>query len=304
MKTSTLCVSLLGIFAACGGGDGTDGKNSLILSSEESPGVNCANGGTQLETGVDANGNGKFDANEASTTSYSCNGADGADGANGSDGADGQDGVAGEVGRISATVGPASVADCPTGGKSVVLGYDGNDDGDIEDEGEAFGTPINLCDGNPTDAFGATPVVKTFRGASVDGVSVSFGEPGTRTILSATITTPRKGTVLALASSVAYCQTGNATTYDCAPGAGIRTFAWLTIVDSATPNQSANSGAAVSAVLNPGIDSQLSATGLFEVQAGTYTYNALGMATADAPATAAEAYYGASDLTLVFIPND
>jgi hypothetical protein len=56
---------------------GTNGLNSLIKTTTEPAGSNCANGGTKIETGLDANGNGSLDAGEvnASQTQYVCNGA-------------------------------------------------------------------------------------------------------------------------------------------------------------------------------------------------------------------------------------
>ena len=54
---------------------GTDGLNALINTITEPAGANCANGGTKIETGLDANGNGVLDANEInpSSTNYICN---------------------------------------------------------------------------------------------------------------------------------------------------------------------------------------------------------------------------------------
>jgi hypothetical protein len=64
---------------------GTNGLNALIKTTTEAAGANCTNGGTKIETGLDANGNGVLDVNEinASLTNYVCNGAVGATGAQG-----------------------------------------------------------------------------------------------------------------------------------------------------------------------------------------------------------------------------
>jgi hypothetical protein len=53
------------------------GNASLINTTTEPAGANCANGGTKIETGLDANSNGVLDASEinASQTKYICNGA-------------------------------------------------------------------------------------------------------------------------------------------------------------------------------------------------------------------------------------
>jgi hypothetical protein len=63
------------------GTNGTNGLNALIKTTSEPAGSNCANGGTKIETGLDADGNGTLDAGEvnASQTSYVCDGG----GANG-----------------------------------------------------------------------------------------------------------------------------------------------------------------------------------------------------------------------------
>jgi hypothetical protein len=55
---------------------GSNGLNALIKTTTESAGVNCTNGGTKIETGLDANSNGVLDASEINTaqTKYVCNG--------------------------------------------------------------------------------------------------------------------------------------------------------------------------------------------------------------------------------------
>jgi len=58
------------------GVSGTNGLNALIKTTTEPIGVNCASGGTKIETGLDANGNGILDAAEinAVQTKYVCDG--------------------------------------------------------------------------------------------------------------------------------------------------------------------------------------------------------------------------------------
>jgi hypothetical protein len=57
------------------GSTGPIGLNALIKTTSEPNGVNCANGGTKIETGVDNNSNGVLDSNEVniSQTQYLCN---------------------------------------------------------------------------------------------------------------------------------------------------------------------------------------------------------------------------------------
>ena len=69
------------------GADGENGLTSLIVSSVEPSGSNCASGGTRVETGIDDDGNGVLSPTEVDAVVFVCNGetgADGADGANGS----------------------------------------------------------------------------------------------------------------------------------------------------------------------------------------------------------------------------
>jgi hypothetical protein len=58
------------------GATGQNGLNALIKTTSEAAGANCTNGGTKIETGLDANGNGVLDAGEvnASQTKYVCDG--------------------------------------------------------------------------------------------------------------------------------------------------------------------------------------------------------------------------------------
>jgi hypothetical protein len=56
------------------GTTGTNGLNALIKTTTEPAGANCANGGTKIETGLDANGNGVLDLEEinSNSTSFIC----------------------------------------------------------------------------------------------------------------------------------------------------------------------------------------------------------------------------------------
>jgi hypothetical protein len=96
---------------------GTNGLNALIKTTTEPAGSNCANGGTKIETGLDANGNGVLDAGEVNAiqTKYVCNGVTGAQGPQGLQGPAGtfpSGTVAGEMnywnGTAWVTVAPGS----------------------------------------------------------------------------------------------------------------------------------------------------------------------------------------------------
>lgn len=57
------------------GTNGTNGLNALVKTTTEPAGVNCANGGTKIEIGLDQNNNDILDLNEVNTsqTTYVCN---------------------------------------------------------------------------------------------------------------------------------------------------------------------------------------------------------------------------------------
>ena len=73
------------------GADGDTAVKTLINTTDEAPGTNCANGGVKIEVGDDTNADGVLDANEIddSLTRYVCNGEDGQDGADGGGGGSG-----------------------------------------------------------------------------------------------------------------------------------------------------------------------------------------------------------------------
>lgn len=58
----------------CNGQDGETGKGSLIKATTVAPGLNCAEGGTKLETGIDVNENSVLDPGEIQNTQFVCNG--------------------------------------------------------------------------------------------------------------------------------------------------------------------------------------------------------------------------------------
>lgn len=69
------------------GATGSTGANGIAMrfsSSAEPAGVNCASGGTKIDSWLDANGDGLLNGTEAiSDTAYLCNGSTGATGSNG-----------------------------------------------------------------------------------------------------------------------------------------------------------------------------------------------------------------------------
>jgi hypothetical protein len=125
------------------GTNGIDGKNALVNTTTEPAGANCANGGTKVEYGLDANNNGTLDAGEinASLTKYVCNGADG------------------KTTLVKTTTETAG-ANCATGGNKVEVGLDANNNGTL-DVGEVDATLTKyICNGiNGID--GKNALIKT-----------------------------------------------------------------------------------------------------------------------------------------------
>ncbi len=59
-------------FNGTDGQDGVDGYSSLILTTNEPAGNNCANAGIKIETGIDFNRDGNLNASEIDTVQYIC----------------------------------------------------------------------------------------------------------------------------------------------------------------------------------------------------------------------------------------
>jgi len=114
---ASFAIGIAGAVAACSGSAGpagATGGTSLINTSAEPAGTNCPYGGTKIEFGVDANGNGVLDPNEvgATGTSYTCNGV-------------------GKNALVRTTAEPAGT-NCPLGGTRIDTGVDANNDGVLD----------------------------------------------------------------------------------------------------------------------------------------------------------------------------
>jgi hypothetical protein len=111
------------------GATGANGHDALVETTPESPGVNCATGGTLVTSGVDdGSGGGTADdgilqSGEIIDSQYVCNGDQGptgADGINGTNGVDGYDAI------INTTVEDPGT-NCTNGGTHI---FGGDDDGE------------------------------------------------------------------------------------------------------------------------------------------------------------------------------
>jgi concanavalin A-like lectin/glucanase superfamily protein len=133
-RTVLVCSVAL-VFTACGGGDGLSAR--LLLTSE-APGSNCPLGGSRIDAGIDADGNGVLDPTEVTSTQYVCNGAGGAAGATGATGA-------GASTLLVETSNEAAGANCAAGGQRIRAGYDSNGNG-VLDAAEVASTGY-VCSG-------------------------------------------------------------------------------------------------------------------------------------------------------------
>ena len=135
----SLLLSLL--LSACGGNDGEPGApgrngiDALVTVSAEPAGAHCASGGSKIETGLDADGNGMLGATEVGSTQYVCSGVVGTSGRN----------------TLVRILDELSGPHCAAAGKAISFGID-NDANGVLDAGEVSATSY-ICNG----ASGVTP---------------------------------------------------------------------------------------------------------------------------------------------------
>ncbi len=125
----------------CQGADGANGLQSLVKIMSEAAGANCVNGGSKVESGLDANTNAVLDVAEVQQTQFVCNGTDGLNGLDGTDGSDGADGLSSLVRVTTETAG----LNCTAGGSKIETGLDLDVDG-VLDAGELLQTQY-VCHG-------------------------------------------------------------------------------------------------------------------------------------------------------------
>ena len=87
---------------------GSDGLATLVRMRAEAPGANCANGGSQVLAGIDANRNSALEDGEVSTSAYVCNSAAG---------------TGGRDSLVEFAPEPAGTI-CPAGGQRITAGLD------------------------------------------------------------------------------------------------------------------------------------------------------------------------------------
>jgi hypothetical protein len=114
------------LLVACGGEDGTNGAATLMRTTAEPAGSNCANGGTRVDAGLDTNGDGELSAAETTSTQFVCNGANG-------------------LSALVAMTSEPAGSNCAAGGKRITSGSDANGNG-VLDAGEV-GSTRYVCNG-------------------------------------------------------------------------------------------------------------------------------------------------------------
>jgi hypothetical protein len=100
------------------GTNGTDGLTSLVSTNNIMAGGECANGGVQLNIGIDDNGDGILDAAEIDQMRVVCNGSNG---------------LNGTTSLVLATVESAGI-NCVNGGIRLDIGVDDNADGTLSSD--------------------------------------------------------------------------------------------------------------------------------------------------------------------------
>ena len=103
----------------------------LVQSLEVEVGEVCPDGGTELQAGVDLNGNEVLDLDEMSASAVLCNGIQGTSGSSGLPGIDGTS--APHSIMSTAHIAPGS-SECPPGGATISTGIDENLNGMLEEE--------------------------------------------------------------------------------------------------------------------------------------------------------------------------
>jgi len=146
---------------ACGGGgsNGSDGSNSLVTTTAEPVGPNCAAGGQRLLIGLDKNDDNKLQDSEAQYTTFACNG------------------LSAKAHLDVTTIAPGD-SRCPDGGNLV----------SIADDSAAGVKVLAVCTGatGPTGAAGPAGPAGAVGTAGLDGAVGPAGPAGADGVAGAT----------------------------------------------------------------------------------------------------------------------
>ena len=138
-----------GITGATGpqGPQGDAGAVSLVLQTA-APATDCSNGGTEIQSGLDLNGDKQLESTEVTSISYVCNGATGEAGAQGAPGS-----------QVQVTAEPPG-SNCASGGERI-------DVGEVVDGGFDIQRTAYVCNGGPGGTADAEAGVPLPDGATV-----------------------------------------------------------------------------------------------------------------------------------------
>jgi hypothetical protein len=133
----------------------------MLAVTAESPGLNCSNGGSRVDSGLDANRNGQLDASEITSTQYVCS-------------------AGSAVNSLVETRDEAAGSNCPSSGKQFTAGLDANSNG-VLDIGEINSSGY-ICNGaqGSAGARALTVVVPESAGGNCasGGVKINSGSDG------------------------------------------------------------------------------------------------------------------------------
>jgi hypothetical protein len=134
------------------GSNGTSGHNSLLTTTDEPAGQNCAAGGLRVDSGLDDNDNGTLDAGEVDNTDYVC-----------------------APGRsLVATAAEPAGQNCATGGTVITSGIDDNNNGTLE-AGEIDDTRY-VCNGaTGLKSLVATASEPAGNNCAAGGTKITYG---------------------------------------------------------------------------------------------------------------------------------
>jgi OmcA/MtrC family decaheme c-type cytochrome len=155
------------VFSGCEGPSGAAGTSTVVKTSAEPAGKNCQAGGTKVESGIDANGNGGLDDAEidSARTYYVCNGAAGS-----------------SKGTLIKTTPEPAGTNCANGGTKVEVGLDANGNGVLDPTEVATSQTTFICNGatgsnganGGTLSTGLSITVKSVSTAATGPVTVRF----------------------------------------------------------------------------------------------------------------------------------
>lgn len=251
----------------CNGSDGEDGEDAIATITRvdtEPIGSNCPTGGLKVSMGRDTSGNGTLEPSEVTQEQFACNGSS----AGGS--------------LVDARTEPAG-ANCENGGVRLDTGRDDDGDGTL-DLAEIDDTHY-ICETSSTGALLFATAYDPNFVSSVSGASI--------TAISASISAPGPGTVIALGTSDVFCSSTGTTDYDCPAGTP---SGHMRITSTSSASAAGDGGSWF--WLEPDATESVTRQGVFDIAAGgTHVFYLRGSA------DAGEIGFFRNQLTLLYLPD-